>query len=210
MSDRTSGELLLTRYVDSFESKYGNNKSEKLFNEAVRALQQIKFIDLDQSATEKYIMKVLYTWGRMGRFLGRKEKQLWHKDLTVLINTEAPALENFRILKLADIDLILVKDSITYLYRNLDNILGPVATGKTLNLICSSFFPLWDNSIAKGVISECTKAGERSNFKSSLNDECYFAYMIGIQSLLRQYNELLISLSYKYGRNDDVNPVKLE
>ncbi|MEM3697614.1 MAG: hypothetical protein QXQ94_08980, partial [Candidatus Bathyarchaeia archaeon] len=103
----------------------------------------------------------------MGLVLGRREYKDWEKKLKDLIREYSSMLNNFRKESLVKVNVAQFEKEIKEIYGKFEENLGPTAAGKTLNILCPNFFPLWDSAI-------------RNAFKK----DDYYGFMLKVSSFL--------------------------
>jgi len=155
---QVSYPLVLIDKMRIFAIRECVNRCEKEIPESVynECLERAKQIDLkDAIDLKRVIRRFLYSWGRMGRVLGRDCYKDWENRLMARIEASRKELEELRSKDLLFINLDKFAPVIKRVYSSVRKVVGPIAAAKTLHLICPDFFPLWDNAIAAAFRKEC-------------------------------------------------------
>jgi hypothetical protein len=193
MRDPTLAANITKSTIDQFERKYGHEDKYELpiRQMAAKELGTITQDDITQIA-EYY----LYSWGRMGRVLGREEYGGWQGKVACFIVQFQDKLGFFRLLPLLGEDLRRYETDIKIIYQALKSAVGPIGAVKVLHLVCPSFFPLWDNAIANGL----RQYYYGDSTYDSFSDQDYFDFMMWVQNWLRENDNLISSLSEQYDK----------
>lgn len=120
------------------------NQCEEEFDEAVynECLKIVEQTDLRNCADLKStIRRFLYTWGRMGRVLGRNQFKNWENRLVAKIESSRKDLEELRLKDLSLVNLDKYASVVKHNYASFSDVVRPIAAAKTLHLICPNFFP---------------------------------------------------------------------
>ncbi|MEM3629717.1 MAG: hypothetical protein QXE06_10175 [Candidatus Bathyarchaeia archaeon] len=125
---------------------------------------------------KKVVEPFLFKW-KMGLVLGRREYKGWEEKLKDLIREYSSTLDNFRKESLVKVDVARFEKEIREIYGKFKKILGPTAAGKTLNILCPNFFPLWDSAI-------------RNAFSQAfgLKEEDYYMFMLKAREFIKKYS----------------------
>ena len=192
-------EEIIKRYVELFEQKYNDSSS---YNSHLEGTEKINLAGITEKEVEDVIKPFLYKWGKMGRVLGRVEFQDWRGNLAEQIRSNYERLKEFKAKDLADVDLSKLESDIEKCYESLKEAVGRIGAAKVLHLICPSFFPLWDNDIAKAIRSELGEKREGSKKVEDFSGLDYYRFMQKIQNLIKKYEKVLSVLStlYKKGK----------
>lgn len=195
---RMNGRKLDLETAQYVISNYSNEWKE-LMDDTVydECRKKISKNQVESDANMKIIKRFLYVWGRMGRVLGRYEFKNWEKKLKPEIMKNHEKLTEFRTLELLKTDLTKHKQDIKKCYDSFHSALGPIATAKTLHLLCPRFFPLWDNAIAAAFRSERIATKRIVQFSS----EDYYYFIKDVKKFALKYEDILMSLSKKHNKN---------
>jgi len=193
MDKQLLAENIIRANVEKCEKQFGHDNN---YHQPVQQMRNITLKNITALDVYKIVENYLYTWGRMGRVLGRDKYSGWQKKLAANIRTAQAKLEAFRSCELSAVELSEYQIDIETLYNSLNSIIGPIASAKMLHIICPNFFPLWDNGIADGLRAEYSGVNDLKPFSA----QDYFEFMKTIQSLLRKYDELWSSLSKSYNK----------
>ena len=175
--------MMIEAYVNLFEDYAKTSDIEKIYDETVKYVQRIDLGDITEKDVENVIKPFLYKWGNMGRVLGRREYKDWEKNLKDLIKEYSSMLGNFRKGSSAKIEQF--EREIKEIYNKFRETLGATAAGKTLNILCPNFFPLWDTAIKKAF---------------NLKDDDYYAFMLKVRKFIKEYEETFTKLASKYNK----------
>jgi hypothetical protein len=188
MLDKKLKSDVIEAYVKLFEDYAETSDIEKVYDDTVKYAQRIDLDDITEEDVENVIKPFLYKWGNMGRVLGRQEYKGWEKKLKDLIKEYSSMLGNFRKESLAKIEQF--EREIKEIYSKFRETLGPIAAGKTLNILCPNFFPLWDSAI-------------RNAFSQAfdLKDDDYYTFMLKVRNFIKEYEETFSKLANKYNKN---------
>jgi hypothetical protein len=131
----------------------------------------------------------------MGRVLGRPKYKNWEDRLKEQIKLNQGRLQGFRTKDLTTTaPLDQYETSIRTCYEAFEKALrSPIATAKTLHLICPDFFPLWDNAITNAAKAEL----EDENNDSSGD---YYEFMLCMQKFIRTHDQVFSELASRYNR----------
>jgi len=175
---------VIEAYIKLFEDYAKTSDIERNYDETVKDAQRIDLEDITEQDVENIIKPFLYKWGNMGRVLGRREYKGWEKKLKDLIKEYSSMLDNFRKESLVKIEQF--EREIKEIYSKFRETLGSTAAGKTLNILCPNFFPLWDSAI-------------RNAFY--LKDDDYYTFMLKVRDFIQKYEETFSKLANKYNKN---------
>ena len=187
---RQLAEDIIRASVERCESMFGSDFD---YSHPVSQMSQIALRSIDRTDVYIIIEPYLYTWGRMGRVLGRSKFDGWQGKVANLVRLEASKLEHLRTLELEQVPLEGRRAQIVELFDSFQAIVLGIAAGKVLHLICPAFFPLWDNAIASGMLAE-----SKLSLHDPISGQDYFEFMRGVQSMLRKRSKLWIELSTGY------------
>jgi hypothetical protein len=185
MLDKKLKSNVIEAYVKLFEEDYTKTKTsdiEKIYDETVEYVQRMNLEDITEQDVAK-IGQCLLEWGNMWRVLGRREHRGWEKKLKDLIKEYSSMLVIFRKESSAKIEQF--EGEIKEIYGKFRETLGPTAAGKTLNILCPDFFPLWDTAIKKAF---------------NVKDDDYYAFMLKVRGFIKKYDETFTKLAKKYNK----------
>jgi len=189
--DEATKSDLIRDCVDQWEQEFGN---DSIYGECLETVRKVGLGNVANLTPT--IKRFLYIWGRMGRVLGRLEYTNWEAKLKEQIEYNFRELEEFRKMDLTTAPLENCETSIRTCYESLTKAVSPVATAKTLHLICPNFFPLWDNPIANAVRKE-RKSGKCKDFSSG----DYYHFMLDVREFAVRYSRTLEDLAHQYERS---------
>jgi hypothetical protein len=191
MRDPTLVANIIKSTIDQFEGKYGH---EDKYERPVREMAAVKLGTITLEDVARIVEYYLYSWGRMGRVLGREEYYGWQSKVASFIIQFQNQLGSFRLLPLLGEDLCKYETTIKAMYQALVSAVGPIGAAKILHLVCPSFFPLWDNAIANGLRQHYYGDSTYDSF----SDQDYFNFMMWVQNWLRVNDSLVSTLSKQY------------
>jgi hypothetical protein len=113
--------------------------------------------------------------------LGRQKYKGCQKKLIDLTKEYSSMLGNFRKESLAKIEQFERENK--EIYSKFREALGPIAAGKTLNILCPNPFPLWDDAI-------------RNAFSRAFDiKDDYYAFMLKVRNFIKEYEETFSKIS---------------
>jgi len=192
-----NSKKLLVYYVERCEKEYApyrsrdNEKAHFAYISSINSMKNFDPAQINEKEVNEIVKPYLVKWEKVARVL--KKNSDWQKRLSIIIYKYRNELSDLRKQHLEESSLLQYKDIIQNLYENMQPILKPVATVKTLHLMCPDFFPLWDNDILDGIRAECDK-NDRARRQSS---DDYFIFMRKIKEILREYLDTITHLSEK-------------
>ncbi len=195
MRDSTLAANITKSTIDQFERKYGH---EDKYEWPIRQMAAKELGTITQDDITQIAEYYLYSWGRMGRVLGREEYDGWQGKVACFIVRFQDKLGGFRLLPLLGEDLRRYETDIKTIYQALKSAVGPIGAVKVLHLVCPSFFPLWDNAIANGL----RQYYYGDSTYDSFSDQDYFDFMMWVQNWLRENDNLISSLSEQYNKTN--------
>lgn len=179
--------------IDQFERKYGH---EDKYERPIREMAARELGTITEDDVARIVQYYLYSWGRMGRVLGREEYHGWQGKVASFIIRFQNQLGFSRLLPLLSEDLRKYEATIKAMYQALVSAVGPIGAAKVLHLVCPSFFPLWDNAIA----NRLRQYYYGGNTHDSFSDQDYFNFMMWVQDWLHVNDSLVSTLSAQYSK----------
>jgi hypothetical protein len=186
--------------IEKAHAAFHENEPRDLFYRAATELVELaihKKIDL---STEEALAVLLRTWNQaFYRYRKASSRVDEFKSLKNILSKHRRTVSNFR---RREIQSMIASDetSVTLIFKDLEEILGPVGTAKSLHLLAPRFFPLWDRKIAHEYGLALRKIGQ--------NSDRYYSFMKIAQgqsaALVRQgysgRNVLKALDEYNYGK----------
>jgi len=197
---QTDIENIITEYVDKIEKKYPpSDNSQIVYKQSLKAMAGIDLGSHTNQDVQQIVETYLYTWGNMGRLLGREEFRGWQSRLTKELQYNHKMLEGLRKKRLETVNLSEFDADIKKCYKSFRDVVGRIASAKVLHLVSPDFFPIWDNAIAEGVRKELA-AREDWTIEAFSPDD-YYEFMKAIQQFTRKNSKVLSDLVLKYGKS---------
>jgi hypothetical protein len=184
-------EEQIRQCVAQFEEEW-EFSDNLIYKGCLKASKEINLCEVKTEDVKGPIRTFLINWGMMGRVLGGKKYKDWGQNLANVTNCDK--LNNLRDLDLINSDLKQIKFDIENCYGSVRKIVGPTSASKILHLICSNFFPMWDEDIRKWV-SRYSRYKEIHKNGIGPSREGYYKFMQVMQILLEKYNRVLSELS---------------
>lgn len=187
---------MITEHVRQYNEKMGDGES---YIVGLKEMAKISLENITVEDIKRVVEPFLYTWGGMGRVLGRSKYKNWQIELVKKIKVNYKKLQTLKTNDLADIDLMRWKTEIGECYKDFKIVLGPIAAAKSLHLICPAFFSPWDNAIAKAAKMARNHEDEREI--EELSGEDYYRYLQQIQVFIKTNKDIIIELDKKYKKS---------
>lgn len=140
---------------------FEQNEPRNLFYKVSIILVKLSFKRKIKLTPSESLGVLLQTWNRV-YYRFRKFDESHYCKIERLLKNNLESLHKYRKLKienLGDKD----KQKIKRIFKDFENILGPVGAAKSLHLIAPSVFPLWDRSIATAYNTPLKKTGTNSD-----------------------------------------------
>ena len=186
---------LIKEYVKRYETDYSDSHT---YNRYTKEMKGIDLMRIDKNKVNEVVKPFLHRWGRMGRVMGRMHG--WEGRAVTEIQKNHKILGEFREKDVVDVNLGPLEQEIKILYESFRGISGNIASAKILHLICSDFFPLWDNDIANNVRYEIKGKCRYNKRIEDFSGEDYYRFMIGMQNFIKEHKKTVSDLSKQYGK----------